>query len=159
MGRALTGNALLGTIGTDEAADAMKEAYNRADPVHWPDFAAEIGRNLALYDSFDGVAGNQWLAETKAAGAGRYRRLAELLADDRLWVDSRQTRCEDYLAVERRAFGAANPPDCGGRTPLHNVNAVFRSLLIRGTPDVADDGVTRDDHRHSIVEFPFLAAP
>ncbi|WP_431052645.1 hypothetical protein [Roseateles sp. L2-2] len=159
MGRALTGNALLATIGTDEAANALKEAYNRAGPADWQDFAPEIGRNLALYDGFDGVAGNQWLAEAKDASPARYRRLAELLADDRLWVDSRQTRCELYLAVERHAAGASLPPDCGGRTPLVNVNAVFRSLLIRGTPDVADDGVTRDDRSHSTIEFPFLAAP
>ncbi|WP_431256710.1 hypothetical protein ACQ86G_18650 [Roseateles chitinivorans] len=158
MGRALTGNALLATIGTDEAANALKEAYNRAGPADWQDFAPEIGRNLALYDGFDGVAGNQWLVEAKEASPGRHRRLAALLADDRLWVDSRQTRCEVYLAVERRAAGAAVPPDCGGRTPLVNVNAVFRSLLIRGTPDVADDGVTQDDRAHSTVDFPFLAA-
>jgi hypothetical protein len=158
MGRALTGNALLAPIGTEDIADLLKEAYNRADPAGWQAFATEIGRNLALYDSFDGVAGNQWLADAREASPARYRRLAELLADDRLWVDSRLTGCLHYLAVERSAFGAPLA-DCGGRTPLHNVNAVFRSLLIRGTPDVADDGVTRDDHPHSTVDFPFLSAP
>ena len=159
MGRALTGNALLAPIGEDDIADLLKEAYNRADRAGWPGFATEIGRNLALYDSFDGVAGNQWLADAKDASPARYKRLAELLADDRLWVDSRQTRCLHYFAVERRAFGGDAPPDCGGRTPLHNVNAVFRSLLIRGTVDVVDDGVSRDDHEHSTTDFPFLAAP
>ncbi|MGM9483441.1 hypothetical protein ACS5PN_19745 [Roseateles sp. NT4] len=158
MGRALTGNALLATVGEDDIANLLKEAYNRADPAGWPGFATEIARNLALYDSFDGVAGNQWLADAADASPKRYQRLAELLADDRLWVDSRQTRCLHYLAVERSAFG---PPlaDCGGRTPLQNVNAVFRSLLIRGTPDVADDGVTQDDREHSTVDFPFLSPP
>lgn len=159
MGRALTGNALLATVGEDNIADLLKEAYNRADPPGWQAFATEIGRNLALYDSFDGVAGNQWLADRRDSTPARYRRLAELLADDRLWVDSRHTQCLHYLAVERQAFGEAGLHDCGGRTPLHNVNAVFRSLLIRGTPDVADDGVTRDDHEHSTTVFPFLSAP
>lgn len=158
MGRALTGNTLLATVGEEDIADHLKEAYNRADPAGWPAFATEIGRNLALYDSFDGVPGNQWLADAKDATPKRYQRLAELLADDRLWVDSRQTRCLDYLAVERSAFGTPRA-DCGGRTPLQNVNAVFRSLLIRGTPDVADDGVTHDDHEHSTTDFPFLSAP
>jgi hypothetical protein len=158
MGRALTGNALLATIGEDDLSDLLKESYNRADPAGWAGFATEIGRNLALYDSFDGVAGNQWLADPQDASPARYRPLAELLADDRLWVDSRRTRCLHYLAVERSALGTALP-DCGGRTPLQNVNAVFRSLLIRGTPDVADDGVTRDDHEHSTVDFPFLSPP
>lgn len=159
MGRALTGNALLATVGEEDIANLLKEAYNRADPAGWPGFATEIGRNLALYDSFDGVAGNQWLADAQDATPGRYKRLAELLADDRLWVDSRQTRCLHYLAVERSALGAPPLADCGGRTPLQNVNAVFRSLLIRGTPDVADDGVTQDDHEHSTTAFPFLSAP
>jgi hypothetical protein len=159
MGRALTGNALLATVGDDDIASLLKVAYNGAEPVGWPGFTTEIGRNLALYDSFDGVAGNQWLADPQHSTPTRYQRLSRLLADDRLWVDSRQTRCLHYLAVERNAFGAPPLPDCGGRTPLHNVNAVFRSLLIRGTPDVTDDGVTRDDHEHSTSHFPFLSAP
>jgi hypothetical protein len=154
MGRALTGNALLGTIATDDSPTRMKEAYNRAPPSQWPGFAAEIARNLALYDGFDGVAGNQWLADATLHTPQRHARLAALLADDRLWVDSRSATCQRYLAVERGLAG-----DCGGRTPLYDVNAVFRSLLIRGTDEVADDGVTHDDHEHSNVDFPFLAAP
>lgn len=158
MGRALTANALLGLMGEPDIAEQLREAYNRAERDAWPRFEPEMARNLALYDSLDGVPGNQWLADTKDDSPARYRRLAAVMADDRLWVDSRQTRCEHYLAVERSAFG---PPlaDCGGRTPLHNVNAVFRSLLIRGTPDVVDDGVDHDDQTHSTVDFPFLAAP
>jgi len=159
MGRALTGNALLAPLGEEDIANLLKEAYNRAEPAGWPGFATEIARNLALYDSFDGVAGNQWLAKPDETSPARHERLARLLADDRLWVDSRQTRCLHYFAVERRAFGAGPPPDCGGRTPLQNVNAVFRSLLIRGTTDVADDGVTRDDREHSTTTFPFLSPP
>jgi len=158
MGRALTGNALLGTLAEEDIADQLKEAYNRADPPGWSAFATEIARNLALYDSFDGIAGNQWLADASVATPARYQRLARLLADDRLWVDSRRTTCREYLAVERAAFGAPNA-DCGGRTPNENVNAVFRSLLIRGTADTVDDGVDRDDHEHSTTAFPFLAAP
>lgn len=159
MGRALTGNALLATVGDEDIANLLKEAYNRADRDGWAGFAAEIGRNLALYDGFDGVAGNQWLADQSVATPARYQRLAGLLADDRLWVDSRQTRCMDYLAVERTALGGEALKDCGGRTPNYNVNGVFRSLLIRGMPDVADDGVDRDDRVHSISVFPFLAVP
>jgi len=159
MGRALTGNALLATVGDEDIANLLKEAYNRADRDGWAGFATEIGRNLALYDGFDGVAGNQWLADKGVATPARYQRLAELLADDRLWVDSRQTRCTDYLAVERTALGGEALKDCGGRTPNYNVNGVFRSLLIRGTPDMADDGVDHDDHVHSTSVFPFLAAP
>jgi hypothetical protein len=126
----------------------------------WAAFATEMARNLAVYDGFDGVAGNQWLAQPGVDTPARYARLAGLLADDRLWVDSRRTTCRQFLAVERAAFGeAAASADCGGRTPLENVNGAFRSLLIRGTPDGVDDGVDRDDRVHSASEFPFLAAP
>lgn len=158
MGRALTGNALLGTIADESVSNPLKEAYNRAERVEWGRFADEIGRNLALYDGFDGVAGNQWLAEPGEASPARYRRLAALLADDRLWVDSRRTGCREHLAVERAAFGAPSS-ECGGRTPLHNVNGVLRSLWVRGTVDGVDDGVDRDDRAHSTTDFPFLAAP
>ncbi|HEX3139431.1 MAG TPA: hypothetical protein VHQ87_05220, partial [Rhizobacter sp.] len=132
MGRALTGNALLGTIAPADISYALKEDYNRADPQAWQTFAPEIGRNLALYDSFDGIAGNQWLAAREARPAERYQVLVRLLADDRLWVDTNATVCRQYLAVELASQGVPNQ-DCGGRTPNHNVNAVFRSLLIRGT--------------------------
>ena len=158
VGRPLTANALLATVGEEDIANALKEGYNRADPAGWQAFATEIGRNLALYDGFDGVAGNQWLADGGQDSPARYRRLAELLADDRLWIDSRRTTCAEFLAVERAAFGAANG-DCGGRSLDVDVNGVFRSMLIRGTPDTSDDGVDHDDHVHSKVDFPFLAAP
>ncbi|MBW8822442.1 MAG: DUF4331 family protein [Streptomyces sp.] len=158
VGRPLTANALLATVGEPDIADALKEGYNRADPAGWQAFATEIGRNLALYDGFDGVAGNQWLAEGSQDSPARYQRLAALLADDRLWIDSRRTTCAEFLAVERAAFGAANT-DCGGRAPNVDVNGAFRSMLIRGTPDTSDDGVDHDDRVHSNIDFPFLAAP
>jgi len=158
VGRPLTANALLATVGDEDIADALKEGYNRADPAGWQAFATEIGRNLALYDGFDGVAGNQWLADASQDSPARYVRLARLLADDRLWIDSRRTACVEYLAVERAAFGSPNT-DCGGRAPSVDVNGVFRSMLIRGTPDTSDDGVDHDDRIHSNDDFPFLAAP
>jgi hypothetical protein len=157
VGRPLTGNALLGTFAEPDIAGQLREAYNRADPPQWEVFATEIGRNLALYDGFDGVAGNQWLADMSQESPARYQRLARLLADDRLWVDSRHTTCH-YLGVERAAFGQPNA-DCGGRTPSEDVNGVFRSLLIRGTTDTSDDGMDHDDKTHSATDFPFLAAP
>ena len=82
--------------------------------------------------------------------------LESLLADDRVWVDSRVKRCERYLAVE--ISDRAARPDCGGRTPHYDAVDVFRSLLVNGRTSGVDDGVPRDDGRHP-AEFPFLAAP
>lgn len=150
VGRALTGNALIGLFAPEEVADARKEQYNRAGPADWPAFAADLAPSLARYDGFDGVCGNQW----RPGAATGYQGLARLFADDRLWVDSRVTTCTQYLAVER---GLAD--DCGGRTPLYDAVDVFRSLLVLGAPTGVDDGIAHDDRSASATAFPFLVAP
>ena len=158
IGRTLTGNALIGLFAPPEVSDRRKEQYNRAAQSDWPQFAGDIQRALGLYDAFDGVCGNQWLAGKQADASQRYRKLAELLADDRLWVDSRSKVCTRYLAVEQNAMGAKNA-DCGGRTPNYDAIDVYRSLLVNGSEHGIDDGVARDDKVHSETAFPFLAAP
>ena len=105
----------------------------------------DIQQTLGLYDGFDGTCGNQW------APAGG---LAKLLADDRLWVDTRHTACKQFLAVELEI-----PGDCGGRTPSYDAVDVYRSLLVLGNTSGVSDGVDRDDRATSATEFPFLAAP
>jgi hypothetical protein len=160
-GRPLTGNALLGTIATDEISDALKERYNAATPSTSAEFIAEIGKGLALYDSFDGACGNQWLIEKAASPSGRYRTLATLLADDRLWVNADSRNCTQLFAVELAHLGRQEKwrGDCGGRTPNYNAVNEYRSLLVNGTTRGVDDGVTHDELRHSDDAFPFLAAP
>lgn len=160
MGRPLTGNALLGTIAPEEVSDALKERYNAATPATSAEFVGEIEKGLALYDAFDGRCGNAWLADAHASKR-RYRRLATLLADDRLWIDSRATVCEQFFAVERSRLSRddAAAHDCGGRTPNEDAIDVYRSLLANGTTRGVDDGVDRDDQEHSTAVFPFLAAP
>jgi hypothetical protein len=160
-GRPLTGNALIGLLAPDEVGDRRKEQYNRAAPADWPSFAPDFEHALALYDGFDGTCGNQWLARPGAAAAGRYRRLALLLADDRLWIDSRAAACRRLFSVEQRALASPPQPadDCGGRTPNEDVVDVFRSLLVLGGRSGIDDGIAHDDREHSATEFPFLAAP
>lgn len=159
-GRPLTGNALLGTSASDDVADRLKEAYNAASPSTAGRFVAEIEKNLALYDAFDGRCGNAFLADA-AAGAHRYRRLARLLVDDRLWVDATSTTCAQPFAVELAVLGGrtASARDCGGRTPLYDAIDAYRSLLANGTTRGIDDGVDRDEREHSTSVFPFLAAP
>lgn len=153
VGRPLTGNALILPIGDEAAGDRRKEAYNRAAQADWPGFAPDLEATLALYDGFDHVCGNQWLAGADAA-PGRYRQLARLFADDRLWIDTRTATCTQFLAVERGVAG-----DCGGRTPLYDVSDGFRSMLALGQLTGLSDGVDRDDRDHSTTDFPFLAAP
>jgi hypothetical protein len=156
MGRALTGNALIETFGSEDAASRRKEDYNHAPRAGWAAFARDLAPNLAIYDAFDGECGNQWLAVQSARDPSRYDALAQLLADDRLWVNSAARRCTRYLAVEFDHLGAVNG-DCGGRTPAYDATDVFRSLLANGTERGVDDGVDRDDGAPDDSRFPFLA--
>jgi hypothetical protein len=159
--RPLTGNALLGTLATGDVSNGLKEAYNAANPATSARFIPEIEQALALYDGFDGRCGNQLLAARGEKPATRYRPLATVLADDRLWVNSRSTVCTQLLAVELASLAGqtAFAADCGGRTPLYNAANIYRSLLVDGTSASVSDGLDHDDHEHSATVFPFLAAP
>ncbi len=161
MGRPLTGNGLLAPLARDDVSDALKESYNRATRERWRDALPEIRQTLALYDGFDGICGNQWLAERGSADANRYNVLARLLGDDRLWINTRSTRCERFLGVELASpeISALPTSDCGGRTPTHDAVDVYRSLLVSGRTTGVPDGVDHDEHEHSSTAFPFLAAP
>ncbi len=164
IGRPLTGNGLIGLLAPAEVSNARKETYNAAARKDWLQFADDIRSALALYDGFDGTCGNQWIA---GRGAERYRALAEMLADDRLWVNSKSAVCKQFLAVElaeradvlETAISGSAAGDCGGRTPNHDAPDVFRSLLAGGLTAGVSDGVARDDHEHSTSEFPFLSPP
>ena len=160
MGRPLTGNALLGTLASAIVSEELKEDYNHATPATAARFVPEMEKTLGLYDGFDGKCGNQLLAG-KVASAGRYRQLAMLLADDRLWVNSASQVCTHFLAVELAQLTdqRALADDCGGRSPTYSAANVYRSLLANGESVGIDDGLARDEHDHSSSAFPFLAAP
>ena len=159
MGRPLTGNAMLAPLAQDGVSDQLKEEYNAATPASSERFIPVIEETLGLYDGFDGICGNGWL--TGPVPEQRYLRLAKLLADDRLWLNSRNTKCETFMAVELAALNgdSAAESDCGGRTPLEDAVDVYRSLLVGGRITGVDDGVDRDERTPSASTFPFLAAP
>jgi hypothetical protein len=160
-GRPLTANALFATIGPDEVGDRLKEAFNRATPATGAPFVPELERGLALYDGFDGKCGNQLLAAPRMASAARYRAMAQLLADDRLWVNGGSGRCTQFMAVELAALGRQRryARDCGGRTPTEDATDVYRAVLVNGTTAGVSDGVDGDEHAHGDAVFPFVAAP
>src|ERR1700730_9724236 len=161
VGRPLTKNALLGLFAPDDVGDQLKEQYNAATPATSARFIPEIKKGLALYDAFDGQCGNQLLADREALPSMRYRVLAAVLADDRLWVNSASSICTQLFAVElaNLAGQRALKDDCGGRTPNYNAANVWRSLLVEGTAVGVDDGLDHDEREHSTTVFPFLAAP
>ena len=161
--RPLIKNALVGgPLAPDKDSDQRKEAYNRVlSRDDWGRFASDIQRMLGFYDGFDGKCGNQWLADAHGKPPQRYQRLAKLLADDRLWVNSNSKVCTQFFAVELTEFKTpgALSHDCGGRTPNYDASNIFRSLLIDGSMAGAIDGLDHDDKVHSTTDFPFLAAP
>jgi hypothetical protein len=161
MGRPLTGNALLGSFADEEVSDRLKERYNSATPSTGAEFISEMERTLGIYDGFDGTCGNQLLADPKAASPARYRALATLLADDRLWINSESSICGEFFSVEFAARGGDDSKVifCGGRTPTEDAIDVYRSVLSMGRAKGIDDGVDRDEREHSISDFPFLGAP
>jgi hypothetical protein len=160
-GRPLTANALIGLQSPEDAAFQMKEDYNVATPATSARFVPEVQKGLALYDSFDGQCGNQLLASTKAPPSQRYRALATMLADDRIWINSASRVCTQFFAVELAALAGreALSEDCGGRTPNYDAANIYRSLLVDGTPVGVDDGLHHDERQHSASVFPFLAPP
>lgn len=160
--RPLIKNGLVGgPLAPDKESDQRKEAYNRVARNGWAKFSSDIEKTLGFYDGFDGKCGNQWRADAKAEASHRYDRLAKVLADDRVWVNSKSTVCNQFLAVELTEFQTpgALGGDCGGRTPNYDASNIFRSLLVNGTMAGAIDGLTHDDKMHSTTDFPFLAAP
>jgi Domain of unknown function (DUF4331) len=160
-GRPMMANALLGLLAPDDVSDGLKEQFNATTPADAKRFITEIQKGLALYDSFDGKCGNQLLADHAAAPAARYRALATLLADDRLWINGSSSVCTQLFAVELASLTgqSALSGDCGGRTPNYDAANVFRSLLVDGTNVSMNDGLHADERQHSASDFPFLAPP
>jgi hypothetical protein len=142
-------------------SNELKEAYNTANPATSARFIPQIQQALALFDGFDGRCGNQLLAARDAKPAARYQRLATVLADDRLWVNSESIVCTQFFAVEFASLAGRTSfaQDCGGRTPLYNAANIYRSILVNGTVGSVSDGLDHDEREHSATVFPFLAAP
>jgi hypothetical protein len=161
QGRPLTGNALLGPLADEDVSYKLKEEYNAATPATSARFIQEIQKSLGLYDSFDGQCGNQLLVDRQADPSMRYRPLATLLADDRLWVNSASGVCTQLFAVELASLAGRREliNDCGGRSPNYDAVNIYRSLLADASQNSVDDGVHRDERVHSATVFPFLAAP
>jgi len=166
MGRAGVNTALTNpffreSVASEESQhEAILDNYNAArDPSQWvAQFSSLIAPNLAILDSLDGVCGNQLLAGL-APVPGRYKVLADILADDQLYVNTASGTCNQYLAVEANAIGIANT-DCGGRTPLENTIDITYSVVALGALTGVTNGITSDaDGTASLTVFPFLDRP
>ena len=162
MARPFVANTLLGAapFSTDDASGLLRQQFNEALPGASARFVPKLQESLAFQDSLDGRCGNEILAPPKDSPA-RYRALAEVFADDRLWVNSASSVCTQFFAVElaKLAGEKTSRSDCGGRAPTYDTSNVWRSLLIAGTPTGISDGLHQDEHPPSATVFPFLAPP
>jgi hypothetical protein len=162
MARPFVGNTLLGVapFSTDDASGLRRQEYNEALPANTAQFIGDLEKSLAFQDSLDGKCGNQVLAEPTES-TSRYRALAKVFADDRLWVDSSSIVCTEFFAVELAILAGQKSlsNDCGGRAPTYDAPNVWRSLLIAGTTTGITDGLHEDEHPPSATRFPFLAPP
>lgn len=166
MGRAGVNTALTNPFFRETVAEEKEnhekivDEYNAAiKKSSWvASFTPEIASNLAILDSLDTVCGNQLLADP-AVTSERYKTLANVLADDQLFVNTASGSCGQYLAVEANAVGISNS-DCGGRTPLEDTIDTTYSVLAAGVLAGVTDGVASDrDGTASLTAFPFLASP
>lgn len=158
LGRPLSKNSL---VGLRDDSGVLRDQWNRLTPAESGRFVAVLEKSLGFYDGLDGLCGNQILADRHHASVHRYRRLAALLADDRLWVNAASHTCTQFFAVELANLAGRKDlrGDCGGRTPAYDASNVWRSLLVRGTTVGIDDGLHQDEHEPSSTKFPFLAPP
>jgi hypothetical protein len=166
MGRAGVNTALTNPFYRESVASEdsqhklIVDDFNAAsDPSQWvARFSSLIASNLAILDSLDRVCGNQVLAGP-APVSGRYKALADILADDQLYVNTASGTCNQYLAVEANAIGIVNT-DCGGRTPLENTIDITYSVVAVGALTGVTNGITSDaDGTASLTAFPFLDRP
>jgi len=149
--------------------DATKDAYNKdSDPTKWVANWKNIIRvNIAIFDGADTVCGNQLAADMTKTDPTRYDTLATVLADDRLWINTKNTMCQLYLGVEANALGVpGTATQCGGRTLTESTIDETYTALVVGLGGFKMDGtfavtagVPKDPDGMQSMTFPFLASP
>lgn len=157
MGRPLTNIMLNRAFEQNPSVkDAARDLWNQTPMDQWTAFVPEVAMNLGILDSLDANCGNQFLADP-AAGSDRYLTLAEILADDRLWVKLDAASCFIYFAVEKSMIIPGN--DCGGRRLSDDVVKVNLSTLATYAAPWIDDGVAASPAKTDGMTFPYLAEP
>jgi hypothetical protein len=180
IGRAAVATALMEAFNPDMVArDKAKNDYSAdGDVAMWK--AKYVGAavanmpgkgiigSLAVLDTLD-VAGDvacgnhplKNILDATPPVLPQFTGLAGVLADDQLYVNSKNLTCAQYLAVELAALGNANT-DCGGRTPNYDTVDISLNTLVLGDPTAVTvtDGITQDAAKAAdLAKFPFLKAP
>jgi hypothetical protein len=158
--------------------DATRDKYNAdGNQSGWKtSWTSTLAKTLAIYDGVDMKCGNQFGACGMAAGCGvaapavgRYNTLAGVLADDQLYMDTTQTNCSFYLAVEANVLSVPGTAAfCGGRAlSAQVVHETYTAAAVGvtgfpvapATAFAVTDGVTGTGNGQVSATFPFLANP
>lgn len=159
VGRPAINRLLVATFEDEPVRGPAKDAYNQTEPGGWPIAKIPLAESLAVFDAVDGRCGNQLLADPFEIPE-RYFALADILADDRLYLNAASQDCRQFLAVELAATGT-EPIfllDCGGRAPSYDVMDGLYSIFAIGSWTGVGDGLAADEAPITSV-FPFLAPP
>jgi len=100
----------------------------------------------------------------------KYGSLATALADDEIYLDTTQVRCDAYLAIEFATLTSSPILNCGGRAPANDVIDVTYSVVAAGaagfgvTNNVPDPskplfGDTVPAHADITATFPYFGQP
>jgi len=141
--------------------DAAKDQWNGNGTLsNWvTTFSPEVQKNLAIIDGVDTICGNQ-LGAGPTATAGRYKTIGDVLAMDRLWVNTAATSSNIYLAVEANALMAVPNMDGGGRTlPMDVIDSSYTIIATGKLDGSITDGVVAVPAEVNGATFPYLAAP
>jgi hypothetical protein len=188
MGRPGVAELLVAPFGGADAADRQAAYRQAADPAAWKTtqlatnvtVESEFKTNLGPLDAIDnGFVANQ----TTFPGCGNalfylppvtatsYLGLADVLADDQLYLDTSKPTCAVYLALEIEQASTLTilHTTCGGRTLRYDALDVLVSVLAAGLAGVQSRGeaipfaprLNSKLAAHTDVSdsFPFLGAP
>jgi hypothetical protein len=185
-GRPAVSTLLIGTFATEPTRTAVKDAYRQAsDPAMWKSamlrpnvsIEQELETSIAVFDAIDAgmaavpMAGcRNALRYTTPTGATSYLGVADLFADDQLYVDTSKPVCSVFLALELDfgSFGGLVHTTCGGRMPTHDAIDTMYSMVAAGAlgvvqqpsgdvvPLLHDNAPVHSDVKDA---FPYLGPP
>lgn len=187
IGRPAISTLLVGTFAAEPTRTTVKDAYRQAsDPTTWKtamlranvSIEQEFETNLAVLDALDAGMTSVPMPGCRNAllysgppGSTSYQSVADLFADDQLYVDTSKSTCTQFLAFELEYGSGGNlmpHTTCGGRTPTHDVIDAMYSILAAGItgfnlmtsgdpiPLIQDNAPV---HTYVKNTFPFLDPP
>jgi hypothetical protein len=168
MGRPAINTALNKTFAEDAERAEAEDAWNQNDnPAQWVEaFSADVAAATAIYDGANTFCDDNAITSCQdpaVPNAQCYGTISQVLADDRLWVNTTFNGNSLYLGVEAEALGLlpAGTADVGGRRPVDDVIERSYSVLALGAVAGLDDNIPVKAATQAAYEagFPYLAEP